>query len=151
MSMNTEPRFIKYRLLKAVSCSAVLSRSGTGAALPHEIVSGGAYGALITDAWVVPLADDEAANVVRFFVSEDGGLFKFLFETAIPLSAADSTTAATRTTITLPSTMSPDSSSKGLYIPANVTLYAALATAPPTETGSIGQQVCVMGGYYSGD
>lgn len=150
MATNTQPSFIKSPLLWTVTLTNEVVNRSPGSAVPALLGTAGASGALIESIQVYPLGDIVASPLRIFLKVFNSTNYILLLETSLTAVSGSGNTAAIADypievqlpRILSPASQTPATPNRGLRLPADYALYAALGTA------TAGVIVTATGGDY---
>ncbi len=151
MAVNTQPNFIKSSLLWLIVLTNEVVNRSPGAAVPKLLGVAGSNGSLIESIQVYPLGDIAASSLRIFLKASNSTDYNLLpvetTLTAVSGSGNASAIAGYPIEVQLPRILSPASltpatPNRGLRLPPDYALYAALGTA------TAGVIVTATGGDY---
>jgi hypothetical protein len=149
MAASTQPIFIKSPLLWTVTLTNEVVNRSPGSAVPKLLGTAGTLGSLIESIQVYPLGDI-VASPLRIFLKAPNTDYILLTETSLTAVSGSGNTSAIANypievqlpKILSPASLTPATPNRGLRLPADYALYAALGTA------TAGVIVTATGGHY---
>jgi hypothetical protein len=150
MATNTQPSFIKSPLLWMVTLTNEVVNRSPGSAVPKPLLTAGTFGSLIESIQVYPLGDIVASPLRIFLKPANSTDYILLAETSLTAVSGSGNTSAIANypievqlpRILSPASLTPATPNRGLRLPTDYALYAALGTA------TAGVIVTATGGDY---